>query len=217
MKGYEEFVGYGIMKKFEEKGAVQEGHFCSGRGSYHRKFHAVKENVSVYSEFNRNIGIAIADYFFRRFSGLIHTIVGPGDWVGGIISQSIAYRLSWNQDLEVRIVPAKRIAESGKKFVVKKCHEKHLEKGNILLFDEILSTGRSVEDIAERTKQKGACIIGLASVFNENGVVADELGVPEIFSLISFDSWPSDSCPLCKKGEPLVRVSEWDRSFFEDR
>ena len=147
----------------------------------------------------------------------IEVVVAPA--LGGIIlSQWIAHHLSDLMGREVLSVYAEKIEEGG--FVIKRGYDKLLKDKNVLVVEDILTTGGSARKVIELTRTLGGNVQGLAVLCNRGGVTAQELAqVPKIISLLSldFESWDEGDCPLCKQGVPVNTEVGKGREFLAKR
>jgi len=75
----------------------------------------------------------------------------------------------------------------------------------VLCAEDVVTTGGSVKEVVELCRQKGAEVVGVASLVDRSGGKA-EFGC-EFFSLIKVDvkAYEPDECPLCKEGVPAVK------------
>jgi len=179
-----------VLKLFEDSGALLRGHFklTSGRHSdvYYEKF-ALLKNPAICTK----ICAEIANYFKDKN---VEKVVGPT--LGGVI---IAYEVA--RYLEVTAAFAEQ-SENGRVFK----RDFTIEKAEkVLIVDDVLSTGRSVNEVISLVNQYQADIVGI-------GVVLDRSGGKSKFdcplytvSSIEADSWEENKCPQCKKGLELTQ------------
>ena len=76
---------------------------------------------------------------------------------------------------------------------------------NILLVEDVLTTGGSVERSAKAIIDKQGIILPFAgAIFNRSGL--SRADGRKIISLIEFtmDTWPAEECPLCAAGSELI-------------
>jgi orotate phosphoribosyltransferase len=179
-----------VLKLFEESGALLKGHFklTSGRHSdvYYEKF-ALLKNPAICTK----ICMELATHFEKEN---VQTVVGPT--LGGVI---IAYEVA--RYLGIVAAYAEQ-GESGRIFK----RDFALAKGErVLIVDDVLTTGTSVNEVIELVKQYGAEIVGI-------GIILDRSGAKVKFdypffavSTIAAESWDTEECPICKKGVPLTQ------------
>ena len=170
-------------------GAVLAGHFrlTSGRhsGVYIEKFRimehptATAELCGMIANHYRNAGVT--------------TVVGPA--LGGVI---LGFETA--KQLGVRSI----YAEKGPEGLMFDRGFK-LEPGeSVLVVDDVLTTGGSVNQVVALVEASKARIAGIGMLIDRtNGAV--DFGVPfYACHSMQVESYPPDECPLCRQGLPLV-------------
>ena len=174
-----------IIEIFKETGVMLEGHFqlTSGRHSDHYMQCA---QLFQYPQYSELLCQELADVFKDE---KIDLVVGPA--VGGII---IAYQVACC--LGVRNIFAER--QDGKMTLRRGFTVKPGE--NVLVCEDVVTTGGSVREVVELLKEAGANVIGVGSIVDRsNGKV--DFGVPYKAVLpMEVISWEPEDCPLCKQG-----------------
>ena len=144
---------------------------------------------------------AIAEHFAHDH---VDVVIAPA--IGGVIlSQWIAYHLTEMQQRTVLGVYAEK-AETGDAFVIKRGYDKLLAGKNVLVVEDVLTTGGSVKKVIEAVRDIGGTVIGLGALCNRGGITpADVANPPKLFSLIhvTLEAWDEDVCPLCAKQIPI--------------
>lgn len=172
------------------RGAILRGHFqlASGRhaGTYIEKFR-ILQWPDITGEFCERIA--------GRFRGETNLVAGPT--TGGVIlSFETARRLG------LRSIIAERKDEGeGREF------RRGFEIGpgdNVLIVDDVLTTGGSIRDVLEAVRERGATVAGVGVLIDRSGGKVD-FGVP-FFACLTVDvpSWEPGECELCREGAPLV-------------
>ena len=129
----------------------------------------------------------------------IEVVVGPA--IGGVIlSQWIAWHLSSLTEREVLSIYSEKEGDS---FVIKRGYDKFLSGKNVLVVEDVVTTGGSVKKVIEQVLRYGGNVAGLGILCNRGNVSFDD--VPKFFSLmtVSLDAWDEKECPLCSKGIPI--------------
>ena len=72
----------------------------------------------------------------------------------------------------------------------------------VLLVEDLVSTGSTLNLLIELVEQLGAQIVGVGCLWRRTSV---DLGGRPVFSLVSrdFPTYNPEECPLCRKGVPL--------------
>ena len=79
---------------------------------------------------------------------------------------------------------------------------------NVLLLFGSLSTGRTVESLAECVKYYGAKISGACAIFSAVRKI-DDIDITAVFheeDIPNYQSYPLHECPLCKSGTPIDAI-----------
>lgn len=179
-----------ILQLFKDSGALLTGHFLltSGRHSdvYYEKFTLLK-NPTICTQICKSM----ADHF--KNSG-VQTVVGPT--TGGIL---IAYDVA--RYLGVESIYAEQ-GENGRVFK----RGFSLEPGEkVLIVDDVLTTGKSVEEVIALVKSYKADIVGIGLFLDRSGGKVTFPYPTHALATVSADSWEATSCPLCQKDVPFTQ------------
>jgi len=186
-----------VMRKFEEAGAIQKGHFKLTSG-VHSDTYIQCAQVMQYPEFMHNLCSELG----KKFKGEdVDVIIGPA--VGAIIMAHVMARVlgPW-----VRAIFTER--ENGKMTLRRSFEIKKGEK--VLVVEDVTTTGNSVKEVINIVKGRGGKVIGVGVLIDRSGGKVD-FGV-KMKSLLSLEikSYQPEDCPLCKKGIPVIRPGSRD-------
>ena len=186
-----------IEEIFEAAGALRRGHFVlkSGRHSdrYLEKF-AVLQYPALAEEIGRRLAADLAE--------LTPTLV-VGPTTGGVLlAYENARQLSGMLGREVRGVFAEPAARG----------VRALRRGwpvaadeRVVLVDDILTTGASLAETVAAVRTAGAEPLAATVIVDRSGGPV-EVGCPvRALGRIEIASWEAAGCPLCDRGEPLVK------------
>ena len=170
-----------------------EGHFrlTSGKHSDHymqcaRLFEHPVESKMLCDE--------LAERVKARGLGDIDLVVGPA--LGGII---MAYQMA--QSLGVRNLFAER--ENGQMTLRRGFEVRPGER--VLVCEDVVTTGGSVKEVLDVLKEKGAHVIGVASIVDRSKGQVD-FSVPfEPLVAVDFHVYDPDQCPLCAQGSQAYK------------
>ena len=182
---------------FEAAGALRRGHFLlkSGRHSdrYLEKF-AVLQYPILGVEIARRLAAALAD----RDPTLV---VGPT--TGGVLlAFETARQLEAELGHQVRGVFAEPM-ERGMRALRRGWSVSDADR--VVLVDDILTTGASLAETARAVRAVGAEPLA-AAVIVDRSTGPINVGCPILpLGRIEIGSWTSDECPVCLRGEPLVK------------
>jgi orotate phosphoribosyltransferase len=186
-----------VMRKFEEAGAIQKGHFKLTSG-VHSDIYIQCAQVMQYPEFMNNLCSELG----KKFRGDdVDVIVGPA--VGAIIMAHVMARVlgPW-----VRAIFTER--ENGKMTLRRSFKIKKGEK--VLVVEDVTTTGSSVKEVIDIVKERQGKVVGVGALIDRSGGKID-FGV-KTQSLLTLDikTYLPEVCPLCKKGIPAVKPGSRD-------
>jgi len=180
-----------VERVFRESGALREGHFILASGR-HSSLYLEKFQVLQHPADTERLCGAIA-MWARSLS--VDSVAGPT--TGGII---LAHELA--RQLGVRAIYAeRRDGAPGREFR----RGFALAPGErVLVVDDIMTTGGSVQETIDAVRSAGGAIAGAAVLVDRSGG-ASRLDVP-VHPLWRLDipSYAPAECPLCAKGIPAT-------------
>ena len=76
----------------------------------------------------------------------------------------------------------------------------------MLIVEDLLTTGGSVEKVAREIEKVGGSVVGISVVCNRGGVNAEQLNVPRLTALaeVDFTAVEPADCELCAIHTPIV-------------
>jgi orotate phosphoribosyltransferase len=175
---------------FRQSGALMEGHFLLTSGQ-HSPAYWEKFRILQHPRYTEMLCKKIAQHFKGERLDLV-----AGPTVGGII---LAYEVA--RQLGVRAVFAER-EETRRVFR----RGQNISPGErVLVVDDVLTTGGSIKEVIEAIKETGGVVAGIGLLVDRTMAVVD-FGVP-LFSCYrsQIPTYPASGCPLCAKGNPLVK------------
>jgi len=181
-----------IIKKFEEAGAIQKGHFKLTSG-VHSDSYIQCAQVMQYPEFIHNLCSELG----KKFKGSdIDVIVGPA--IGAII---MAHVMAMVLGPWVRAIFTER--ENGKMTLRRSFEIKKGEK--VLVVEDITTTGSSVREVIDIVKSRQAKVVGVGALIDRSGGKVD-FGIRyEKLLTIKMKTYQPDNCPLCKNKIPITK------------
>jgi len=181
-----------IMKKFEEAGAIQKGHFKLTSG-VHSDTYIQCAQIMQHPGFMHNLCSELG----RKFRGDdIDVIVGPA--IGGIIMAHVMARVlgPW-----VRAIFTER--ENGKMTLRRSFEIKEGEK--VLVVEDVTTTGSSVREVIDIVKSRQGKVVGVGVLIDRSGGEVDFGIKTEKLLTVDIKTYLPEECPLCKKGIPAVK------------
>ncbi len=175
---------------FNEVGILKKGHFLLHSGDhssiYFEKFRLIEQPLQAWKLF---------DALAKKFQGdPIDTVAGPTTG-GSIIAFEVARALG------KRCVIAEKV-KGGRDFL----RGFKLSPGeNILIVDDVLTTGASVRDVIRAVEKYKATPYAVGVIINRSTGKVD-FGIP-FHSLyrVEVKNYKPGECPLCKRGVPLTK------------
>ena len=187
----------GIEELFEAAGALRRGHFLlkSGRHSdrYLEKF-AVLQYPSLAVEIGRRLAESLMDSDPTL-------VVGPTTG-GALLAAETARQLQAALNRTVRGVFAEPM-ERGTRALRRGWPVGPTDR--VVLVDDILTTGASLAETVNAVRVAGGTPL-VASVIVDRSTGPVEIGCPIVpLGRIEIDSWTAAECPVCERGEPIVK------------
>lgn len=180
-----------VEELFRASGAFLEGHFALASGRHSPKY-LEKFQVLQWPAHTERLCAAIVE----RVRDLgVETVAGPT--TGGII---LAHEVG--RQLGVRAVYAERDEEGGGRVFRRGFQLRGGER--VLVVDDIMSTGGSVDETIAAVRKAGATVLAAAVLVDRSGGKAHTSSVP-YFALweVGIDSYEPGACPQCAAGEPV--------------
>jgi orotate phosphoribosyltransferase len=180
-----------VERVFRNSGALREGHFilASGRHSpmYLEKFQVLQHPVET-----ERLCAAIA-----KWGAILEPETVAGPTTGGVI---LAHEVA--RQLGARAIYAER-RESGEGREFRRGFTLRPAE-RVLVVDDIMTTGGSVQETMEAVRSAGGTVVGAAVLVDRSGGDAS-LGVPtEALWRLEIPTYAPGDCPLCAKGMPAV-------------
>jgi orotate phosphoribosyltransferase len=109
------------------------------------------------------------------------------------------------------------------KFEIRRGQEKFVKDRDVLVVEDILTTGDSAKGVVAAVRMAGGNPIAVAAICNRGGVTANNLQVPVLFSLLDLDlskfTFRAKSnlsgCPMCMKRVPIDTQLGHGREFLK--
>ena len=141
----------------------------------------------------------------KRFSDdAVEVTIGPA--VGGaLFARDVARELTRRIGRKVKPVYAEK-TESGDAFIIKRGYDKIVAGKNVLVVEDVLTTGGSAKKVTEAVQALGGNIVGLGVLCNRGGIKPEDVGYPpKLFALVNvkLEAWDEAECPLCAQNVPI--------------
>jgi orotate phosphoribosyltransferase len=133
--------------------------------------------------------------------------IAAGPTVGGVIlAQWTAHFLSELDGRDVLAVFAEEETTPGgeRRRFFKRGYDKLIAGKNVLVVEDILTTGGSAKKVVEAVKALGGRPVACGALVNRGDIKEADIGAPLTALVnITLDAWDEKDCPLCKKGVPV--------------
>lgn len=209
-----------LLKK--SNGIILDSHFVYTSGK-HAPRYLNKMAVFVYPLFAKELGKLFAEkYKYKK----IDVVVAPA--IGGIvISQWTAFHLSKSKNEQVLSVYTEKdkgslsqARESEQIFT--KGNEKYVKGKNVLIVEDIVTTGISVNKVVKAVKKAGGKVVEVCAMANINpdpkSITSKLIGAP--FSSLEdlpVNVYDEKDCPMCKNGVPVNTTLGHGKKFLEEK
>lgn len=172
--------------------------YTSGKhGTAYVNKDAIYPHIAETSRLCRAIAERFAD-------GNVQVVIAPA--IGGVIlSQWIAHHLTEMKGHDVFGVYAEK-SEGGDTFVIRRGYDKLIAGKNVLVVEDVLTTGGSAKKVIEATRAIGGNVVGLGVLCNRGGIKPQDVAdVPRLTALVNvkLDAWDEAACPLCEQNIPI--------------
>lgn len=179
-----------VLKLFKEKNALLEGHFKLSSGLHSEKY-LQSALILQYPDIAEKLSAALAKEFIGE---KIDVVVGPA--LGAV---TLAYEVA--RQLRVRGIFTER--QEGKMVLRRGFSVKNKE--NVLVVEDVVTTGLSTNEVIDVIKEQGGIIAGVASIIDRSSGAAKFSAPFKSLAKIDTRVYEEKDCPLCKKGIPVVK------------
>ncbi|HZU01190.1 MAG TPA: phosphoribosyltransferase family protein, partial [Ktedonobacteraceae bacterium] len=136
----------------------------------------------------------------------IDVVVGPV--LGGIVlSQWVAHHLNTRRSSgETLAVYAEKEGDGpDKSFLFRRGYDSYIPGRNILVVEDVLTTGGSARQVIELVHKHGGNAVGLSALCNRGSVQPQDVGNVPIHTLITLplETFTEAECPFCRQRIPV--------------
>jgi orotate phosphoribosyltransferase len=203
-----------VMQKLVDLGAViTDSHivYTSGR---HGATYINKDALYKHTQRTAELCQSMSSDFDAQE---IDVVIGPT--IGGVVlSQWVAHHLNARRSSgETLSLYAESEGEGpDKKFIIKRGYDAFIPGKNVVVVEDVLTTGGSARKVIELVHALGGNVIGLSVLCNK-GVKPAAVANTPIHALINVvvGSWAEDECQLCAEGIPINTSVGKGKVFLE--
>lgn len=195
-----------VIDILRKVGAVMSnGHFV-GVSGLHMDTYINKDFLYPHTGHTRRLGEMFAERYKDKN---IEVVVGPA--LGGIIlSQWTAFALTQMTGRDVLGVYTEKSPIGGQ--VLTRGYEKFVKGKRILVVEDIVTTGGSLEKTVQAVNQAGGDVVAICALINKSEVFRQDF-----LCSISVPTYPALDCPMCKSGIPIDQTVAHGKKFQESK
>lgn len=186
-----------ILKKVNA--VITDNHFVYTSGK-HGEIYINKDALYPHTKETSEVGKMFAE---KYQDADIDVVVGPA--LGGIIlSTWVAYHLSQLKGKEVLGVYTEKDANKNQIFT--RNYDKLVAGKNVLVIEDLTTTGGSVQKVVDTVRNAGGTVIGVCVMVNRNPdeVNSDMMGAPfDALGVLPAKAYDESECPFCKEERPV--------------
>jgi orotate phosphoribosyltransferase len=202
-----------IMQLFVDAGAIiTDSHFVYNSGR-HSSVYINKDALYLHTGIISKLCQNMAHPYDAE---QIDVVVGPV--LGGIVlSQWTTYSLNSRRATgETLAVYAEKEQGSDHNFTFNRGYDQHIVGKNILVVEDVLTTGGSVRRVIELIRKHGGNVVGVSALCNRGNVQAQDVGGVPISTLITLDleTYTPEECPFCEQQVPINTMVGKGRMFL---
>ncbi len=187
-------VDFSVIDKMRVEGILREGHF-SHRSGHHTAGLIDRDLLLADPALASHFGYVIAKEFFTN---RVETIVTPSIWGAGL-AQWIGYFL----DPKAKVVDVTPVQND---FIIAESLRPLIEGKRVLLVDNLIISGTTMNHLAEVVESMDATIIGVAALWDSG---PESIHGFDVVSLLNprYPAYSAEQCPLCAEDSvPLQQV-----------
>jgi orotate phosphoribosyltransferase len=206
-----------IVQLFVDAGAmITDSHFVYSSGR-HSSVYINKDALYLHTERISKLCQLMAGMYD---ADQVDVVVGPV--LGGIVlSQWVAHHLNIRRTIgeTLAVYAEKEDDGASKTFSFHRGYDKYIANKNILVVEDVLTTGGSVRQVIELVRRHGGRVIGLSTLCNRGTIQSEDVGNVPLQALINIDleTYAADTCPFCQKDVPINTELGKGRVFLARR
>src|SRR5437588_8472793 len=203
-----------IMQMFANVGAiVTDNHFVYSSGR-HSSVYVNKDALYLHTD----VIATLCQEMARPYDAdQIDVVVGP--ILGGIVlSQWVAHHLNARRSFgETLAVYAEKEGDGpDKTFLFRRGYDSYIPGKNILVVEDVLTTGGSARQVIELVRRHAGNVIGLSALCNRGNVQPADVGNVPIHTLVTvaLETFTEEECPFCQQQVPINTELGKGRTFL---
>ena len=205
------------MQMFVDAGAiVRDSHFVYSSGR-HSSVYINKDALYLHTNVISTLCQLMAQ---PNNADEIDVVVGPV--LGGIVlSQWVAYYLNSRRASgeSLALYAEKEGDGPDKQFLFRRGYDRYIPGKNVLVVEDVLTTGGSARQVIELVRLHGGNVIGLSALCNRGDVQPGDIGNVPISTLIAvtLKTYTEAECPFCQQQIPINTDLGKGKAFLAKR
>lgn len=209
-----------VIEILKNLGAIiTDDHFVYTSGK-HGSIYVRKDMLYPYTNEVAKVGRLFAEKFKNSS---IDIVVGPA--LGGIIlSQWAAYYLSQLTNKDVLSVFTEKVSDPNQLFnknqEFKRGFNLLVKEKNVLIIEDLTTTGGSVKRVVEAVKKAGGNIISICVMVNRDPDLVNSKSVGAEFTqlgILKAEAFEEAECPYCEKNRPINTTVGHGKEYLESK
>jgi orotate phosphoribosyltransferase len=203
-----------ILQMFVDVGAIiADSHFVYSSGR-HSSVYINKDALYLHTKTISSLCHLMTEPYDAE---QVDVVVGPV--LGGIVlSQWAAHHLNVRRTSgeTLAVYAEKGVDIPDKQFFFSRGYDRYVPGKNVLVVEDVLTTGGSARQVIELVRQHGGNVIGLSALCNRGNVRPDDVGNVSIHTLvaISLETFTEAECPFCQQQVPINTDLGKGRAFL---
>jgi len=160
----------------------------------------------------------MGELFAQKNKDLAIDVVAAPALGGIILSTWTAYHLTKLKKREILGIYTEKTPEKDQIFT--RGYDKLIIGKNVLVIEDLTTTGGSVKKVVDSVKKIGGTIVGVCVMVNRDPklVTSETVGAPfTSLAVIEIPSYEADECPLCKENIPINTEVGHGKKFLESK
>lgn len=160
----------------------------------------------------------IGELFAQKYKDHVVDVVAAPALGGIILSQWTAYHLTKLKGKEVQGVYTEKTPD--KQQIFTRGYDKIVKGRNVLIIEDLTTTGGSVKKVVDTVKTVGGQVVGVCVMVNRDpkSVNSESVGAPfAALDELVVESYEEKNCPLCAKNVPINIDVGHGRKYLEHK
>lgn len=203
-----------VLELLKKSNAIIDGSHFVGTSGRHINKYINKDALYIHTQMASRIG----ELFALKNKDLDIDVVAAPALGGIILSQWAAYHLSRLKGHEILSIYTEKTPDNNQVF--KRDYDKLVKGKNVLIVEDLVTTGGSVKKVVRSVREAGGNVIRVCIMANRDPefVNSETVGAPlSWLSIIKAESWDEKDCPMCKQNVPINTTVGHGKKYLEEK